>query len=162
MTVADKRSTARTRSGSEGTSDRALEAVRVRLLGGFKVSVGSRTIGQAEWPLRKAANLLKLLALAPGHRLHRERVMDDCGPIPGEGPPPTACGGPSTRPAGFLIQTQAPATWLQRTNSLCCVRRDFSWVESRPSRKPPLPPVAPGFRSVQGSARSLRGGSVAE
>jgi predicted ATPase/DNA-binding SARP family transcriptional activator/DNA-binding CsgD family transcriptional regulator len=81
--VADERSTARTRSGSEGTSDRALEAVRVRLLGGFRVSVGSRTIGQAEWPLRKAANLLKLLALAPGHRLHRERVMDTFWPDSG-------------------------------------------------------------------------------
>jgi predicted ATPase/DNA-binding SARP family transcriptional activator/DNA-binding CsgD family transcriptional regulator len=83
MRVADKRSTARSRSGSEGTSDRALEAVRVRLLGGFRVSVGSRTIGQAEWPLQKAANLLKLLALAPGHRLHRERVMDALWPDSG-------------------------------------------------------------------------------
>jgi hypothetical protein len=42
--VANERSTARTRSGSEGTSDRALESVRIRLLGGFEVSVGSRTI----------------------------------------------------------------------------------------------------------------------
>ena len=83
MRVTDERSTARSRSGSEGTSDRALEAVRVRLLGGFRVSVGSRTIGQAEWPLRKAANLLKLLALAPGHRLHRERVMDALWPDSG-------------------------------------------------------------------------------
>jgi two-component SAPR family response regulator len=74
--VANERSTARTRSGSEGTSDRALESVRIRLLGGFEVSVGSRTIENGEWPLRKAANLLKLLALASAHRMHREEAMD--------------------------------------------------------------------------------------
>jgi predicted ATPase/DNA-binding SARP family transcriptional activator/DNA-binding CsgD family transcriptional regulator len=52
------------------------ESVYVRLLGGFRVSVGSRTIEQHEWRLRKAAALIKLLALAPRHRLHREQVMD--------------------------------------------------------------------------------------
>jgi predicted ATPase/DNA-binding SARP family transcriptional activator/DNA-binding CsgD family transcriptional regulator/Tfp pilus assembly protein PilF len=55
---------------------RNLETVRVRLLCGFQVSASGRTIGENEWRRRKAANLIKLLALAPGHRLHRERVMD--------------------------------------------------------------------------------------
>ena len=55
----------------------ALETVRIWLLGGFRVSVGSsRSIGEDEWRLRKAGNLIKLLALAPGHRLHREQAMD--------------------------------------------------------------------------------------
>jgi predicted ATPase/DNA-binding SARP family transcriptional activator/DNA-binding CsgD family transcriptional regulator len=83
MRVADKRSTARSRSGSEGTSDRALEAVRVRLLGGFCVSVGSRTIQQNTWRLRKAAALVKLLTLAPRHRLHREQVVEALWPDSG-------------------------------------------------------------------------------
>ncbi|MDP8972443.1 MAG: hypothetical protein M3N45_04530, partial [Actinomycetota bacterium] len=52
------------------------EAMRVWLLGGFRVSVGSRMIGGEEWRLRKARSLLKLLALAEGHRLHRERAME--------------------------------------------------------------------------------------
>src|SRR5829696_7406364 len=52
------------------------ETVRVYMLGGFSVLVGTRTIAEGEWRLRKAASLLKLLALAPSHRLHRERVMD--------------------------------------------------------------------------------------
>lgn len=52
------------------------EAVRIRLLGGFRVSVGERSIGEAEWRLKKAASLVKLLALEPGHRMHRERLMD--------------------------------------------------------------------------------------
>jgi predicted ATPase/DNA-binding SARP family transcriptional activator/DNA-binding CsgD family transcriptional regulator len=75
--VAQKRPTARTmesrgRVGSSGAS----EAIRVKLLGGFSVSVGSRTVPHSEWRLRKAAALVKLLAMAPGHRLHREQLMD--------------------------------------------------------------------------------------
>jgi predicted ATPase/DNA-binding SARP family transcriptional activator len=54
----------------------ALDTVRVWMLGGFRVSVGSRTIGEDRWRRRKAATLVKLLALTPGHRLHREQVMN--------------------------------------------------------------------------------------
>ena len=53
----------------------ALDTVRVWLLGTFMVSVGSRTIGEDRWRRRKAAALVKLLALAPSHRMHREQVM---------------------------------------------------------------------------------------
>src|SRR5918912_151030 len=51
--------------------------LRIRLLGGFSVSVGAkRTIEENDWRLKKAAGLVKLLALAPRHQLHREQVMD--------------------------------------------------------------------------------------
>jgi predicted ATPase/DNA-binding SARP family transcriptional activator/DNA-binding CsgD family transcriptional regulator len=50
--------------------------VRVWLLGGFRVSVGTHTVEEGAWRLRKASALVKLLALAPGHHLHRERAMD--------------------------------------------------------------------------------------
>jgi predicted ATPase/DNA-binding SARP family transcriptional activator len=59
---------------SEGGNN--AEVVRVWLLSGFRVSVGSRIIGEDAWRLRKAKAMVKLLALAPGHRLHRERVLD--------------------------------------------------------------------------------------
>jgi DNA-binding SARP family transcriptional activator len=52
------------------------EAVRVHMLGGFRVSVGTRVIGEGEWRLKKAESLIKLLALAEGHRLHREQAME--------------------------------------------------------------------------------------
>jgi DNA-binding SARP family transcriptional activator len=58
---------------SQGGNNAAV--VRVWLLGGFRVSVGPRTSGEDRWRRRKAAALVKLLALAPGHRLHREQVM---------------------------------------------------------------------------------------
>ena len=52
------------------------EPMRVWLLGGFRVSVGPRTIEGDAWRLRNAAALMKLLALAPDHRLHREQILD--------------------------------------------------------------------------------------
>ncbi|MFF9408587.1 BTAD domain-containing putative transcriptional regulator [Streptomyces anandii] len=50
--------------------------VRIRLLGGFHVAVGDRPVAAGAWRLRKARSLLKLLCLAPGHRMHRERLYD--------------------------------------------------------------------------------------
>jgi DNA-binding SARP family transcriptional activator len=54
--------------------------LRIELLGGFRVTVGSRTIPEDAWRRRKPAALLKLLALAPAHRLHREQAMDALWP----------------------------------------------------------------------------------
>src|SRR5919199_2987360 len=63
-----------------GSGGIELEAVRIWLLGGFKVSVGPRTISEDVWRLRKAASLVKLLALAQGHRLHREQITETLWP----------------------------------------------------------------------------------
>ena len=52
------------------------EVLRISLLGRLEVSVGSRVVGEEGWRLRKAASLVKLLALAPYHRLHREQPME--------------------------------------------------------------------------------------
>ena len=72
--MAEKRSTARARSGSADSPYGTPEVVRVWLLDGFWVSVGSRSIGGDEWRLKNAGNLVKLLALAKDHRLHREQA----------------------------------------------------------------------------------------
>ncbi|HEX8917689.1 MAG TPA: tetratricopeptide repeat protein [Chloroflexota bacterium] len=58
------------------SADTTRAAVRIHLLGGFRVVVGTRQLPDEAWKLRKAATLIKLLALAPGHRLHREQVLD--------------------------------------------------------------------------------------
>jgi predicted ATPase len=50
--------------------------VSVTLLGGFSAAVDGVAVDPRAWRLRKARELVKLLALAPGHRLHREQVMD--------------------------------------------------------------------------------------
>src|SRR3712207_7411861 len=54
--------------------------LRVSMLGRFEVAVGSRVVGEDGWRLRKAASLVKLLALAPHHRLHREQAMESLWP----------------------------------------------------------------------------------
>jgi predicted ATPase len=50
--------------------------IAVTLLGGFAVVVNGEPVPQKAWRLKKARELVKLLALAPGHRLHREQAMD--------------------------------------------------------------------------------------
>ena len=54
--------------------------VRISLLGGFQVEVDGVAIPAAAWRRRPAAALVKLLALAPQHRLHREQIIDALWP----------------------------------------------------------------------------------
>jgi DNA-binding SARP family transcriptional activator len=53
--------------------------VHVSLLGSFSVTVNGQPVPD-RWRLRKAKTLVKLLALAPGHRLHRDVVVDTLWP----------------------------------------------------------------------------------
>jgi predicted ATPase/DNA-binding SARP family transcriptional activator len=48
----------------------------VCLLGGFSVTTKDGVVEERAWRLRKAKALVKLLALAPERRLHRERLAD--------------------------------------------------------------------------------------
>ena len=50
--------------------------IHVTLLGRFAVTVGGVPVAEAGWKRRHAAAVVKVLALAPGRRLHRERVID--------------------------------------------------------------------------------------
>jgi predicted ATPase/DNA-binding SARP family transcriptional activator len=59
------------------------DLVRVDLLGGFAVTVvadgAERPLGD-RWRLRKAKSLVKLLALAPGHAVHRDLLAEALWP----------------------------------------------------------------------------------
>ncbi|MEU4288477.1 AAA family ATPase [Kribbella sp. NPDC026596] len=54
--------------------------VSVQLLGGFTVLVNGAPITANRWGRRQAAALVKLLALAPDGRVHRDRVVDALWP----------------------------------------------------------------------------------
>ena len=54
--------------------------VAIRLLDGFVAEVGGEPVADSRWRLRKGRELVKLLALAPEHRLHREQLMDALWP----------------------------------------------------------------------------------
>jgi DNA-binding SARP family transcriptional activator len=58
--------------------------LRVWLLGGFRVAIGSQTIDPRQWRRRKVAGLIKVLALAGG-RLHRDKALEQLWPeLPAE------------------------------------------------------------------------------
>jgi DNA-binding SARP family transcriptional activator/tetratricopeptide (TPR) repeat protein len=54
--------------------------VEIRMLGGFEVLLDGEPLPAAGWPRPQAATLVKLLALAPGRRLHREQLIDRLWP----------------------------------------------------------------------------------
>ena len=54
--------------------------VRIGLFGGFRVVVDGRAVPETAWRRRKAAAVVKLVALAPSHQLHREQLMDALWP----------------------------------------------------------------------------------
>jgi DNA-binding SARP family transcriptional activator len=57
-----------------------MRQLEVRLLGGFDVLVDSRPLPGDAWPQRRAADLVKLLALAPRHRMPRDQVLEALWP----------------------------------------------------------------------------------
>ncbi|MGW2228799.1 BTAD domain-containing putative transcriptional regulator [Streptomyces formicae] len=68
---------------SDGVAERTAHApplLRIHLLGGFRTERddGARTVER--WSRPGARTLVKLLAVTPGHQLHRERVMAVCWP----------------------------------------------------------------------------------
>ena len=54
--------------------------VTITLLGGFAAAVDGEPVPEPAWRLRKARELVKLLALAPDGRLHREQAMEALWP----------------------------------------------------------------------------------
>ena len=50
--------------------------LRIRLLGGFSVEADGAVVGDRAWRLRKARALVKVAALAPGRRVHRDVVCE--------------------------------------------------------------------------------------
>jgi predicted ATPase len=57
-----------------------MAGVTITLLGGFAATVDGAPVADNGWRLRKARELVKLLALAPGHRVHREQAMEALWP----------------------------------------------------------------------------------
>src|SRR4051794_819667 len=56
-----------------------LDRVQIQLLGGFGL-LNDGVVVPERWRLRKAKTLVKLLALAPGHRLHRDVLIEALWP----------------------------------------------------------------------------------
>ena len=63
-------------SSGKGRATSSSTEPRIRLLGGFSVAVGDNVVPDRAWRLRKAKALVKILALAPDRRVHRERLAE--------------------------------------------------------------------------------------
>src|SRR5215471_13988345 len=50
--------------------------IRIFLLGRFAIELGGVAVPDRGWRLRKARDLVKVLALAPNHRIHREELVE--------------------------------------------------------------------------------------
>lgn len=51
-------------------------SLRIQLLGNFAVLIDGRSVREEQWARRKSKLLVKLLALQPHHRLHREQIIE--------------------------------------------------------------------------------------
>jgi DNA-binding SARP family transcriptional activator len=69
------------RSGSERVASEAhTGGIRIEVLGQFRVLVANAEVAESGWPGRRAAELVALLALADGHRLTRDQVIEALWP----------------------------------------------------------------------------------
>ena len=63
-----------------GLYDADVNELAIELLGRSAVTVDDQPVSSDAWRSRRAADVVKLLALAPGHRMHRLQVMDALWP----------------------------------------------------------------------------------
>jgi DNA-binding SARP family transcriptional activator len=78
--------------------------LRIWLLGGFRTTVDGSAVADRSWRRNKAKAVVKLLALASGHRLHREQLMDVLWPDLA----PEAAAGNLRKAVYFARQALAP------------------------------------------------------
>ena len=98
--------------------------LRLWLLGGFRAEVGGQPVPEQRWHRRKACSLVKLLALAPGHRLHREQLMDILWP----GLPPDAAGA-NLRKAVHFARQAIGAEALRSRDDVVWLEPGGLWVD---------------------------------
>jgi predicted ATPase/DNA-binding SARP family transcriptional activator len=107
------------------------ELVRIQLLGGFSIFFGNDPIPVELFRLRKARNLVKLLALSDNHQLHSEQLMELLWP---EGDPSSASNNLhqalfAARRA-FVLSGAAPGLYLVYENENLCLSSGIPvWVD---------------------------------
>jgi DNA-binding SARP family transcriptional activator len=102
--------------------------LRIELLGGLRVAVGGRVVPERTWRRRKPAAVLKLLALAPRHRLHREQMLDVLWP---ELDPPAAAANlrKAVHEARRALDPHNGALMIASAGDLLCLASDGLWVD---------------------------------
>jgi DNA-binding SARP family transcriptional activator len=114
--------------------------IQIGLFGGFRVEVDGRSIPEEAWRQRKPAALVKLLALAPRHRLHREQVMEVLWPELG---PAAAAANlrKALHHARRVVQTITDDPLIESSGELLTLPTEGLWID------------VDDFRSLAGVAR---------
>jgi DNA-binding SARP family transcriptional activator len=99
--------------------------LRIWLLGGFRVSVDGTPVADASWRRNKAKGLIKLLALAQPHRLHREQLMDLLWPDLG----PEAAAANLRKVVHFARQALASEEHLRLRDEVLCLEAPHLWID---------------------------------
>src|ERR1700704_4993156 len=98
--------------------------LRLWLLGGVRGEGGEEAGPEWRWHRRKACSLVKLLALAPRHRLHREQLMDTLWPSL----PPDAASA-NLRKAVYFARQTIGAEALRSGDVSVRLEPDGLWVD---------------------------------
>jgi DNA-binding SARP family transcriptional activator len=116
-------------------------STRIQLLGGFSVVVDGEPVPGDRWSRRQVATFVKLLALAPDRRLHREQVIDALWP------------GSAIRDAGPRLHKVAHYTRRALDDEGAVLLR-HEFVALLPDRDVEVD--VDGFRELAGTARASR------
>ena len=139
----------------------SLQPLRVRLLDGFGVSVGSRSIAQDAWRLRSRRPLSSCSPWLPATACTGSRRWTCSGPTRAGGRLPTTCAAYFTPPARYSTRPRFPLP-RERGQVACAVsgsrpvgRRGCfrGGIGDRPSHQ--------GARGLQGGPRPVRGRALA-
>ncbi len=104
-------------------SDRALAALKINLLGRFEVVRGEAPVPPSAWRRRRPADLLKLIALAPGHRVARDRVIETLWPDKDP-----SIGSNNLHRALYDLRQVLGGRWVDVHRGLVAMRPD-AWVD---------------------------------
>ncbi|HEY2949677.1 MAG TPA: hypothetical protein VGJ53_14990, partial [Micromonosporaceae bacterium] len=129
----------------------------LRLLGGFAAVVDGAAIASAAWRHRRALQLVKILALAAGHRLVAEQVVDLMWPDL-----PAQAGGANLRKAAHLARQVlgAPDAVVLAGGAVVLFPRDEVWTDAEEFRRAADAALRTGDRGSLATAIGLYAGDL--
>ncbi len=141
------------------TCDTCGRQVRVQLLGRFSVSVGDEMLIDDGWPRRKAAAVLKLLALQPGRAMHRDRIADALWPeLDGD------AAASNLRKNVHRLRSRLPGSMsdvVRRSGALVELHPDV-WIDVVAFREAAEAALADGAKAALDAALALYAGDLLE
>src|SRR3984893_9996545 len=98
--------------------------IDIQLLGRFRVTTDGRTTTETDWRRSRSVTLVKLLALAPRHRLHREQLMEALWP---QLAPEAAAA--NLRKAVYFVRQVLGADAVRLREEVLSLQADRMWVD---------------------------------